>query len=201
MVFEAWTRDLVLENRELVELLGVCEMKAASPDLVPPANAGRLLAAGCEVFVEGLIDPHRTIQIGIRSPMHREIFDWTTGKGVTIVSAEDVHETGPRAVAERIRAVVGDMPCYLSFDVDALDPAFAPGTATPEVGGLAIADDMMQPPLSVSESDDLHAALEAILRHGVRELLVVDHEGRIVGFLDEADITRVYHGATAPRAD
>ena len=86
---------------------------------------------------EGLIDPHRTIQIGIRSPMHRNIFDWTVGKGVTIVSAEDVHESGPQAVAERIRAVVGDASAYLSFDVDALDPAFAPGTGTPEVGGLA----------------------------------------------------------------
>jgi agmatinase len=86
---------------------------------------------------EGLIDPHRTIQIGIRSPLHRDIFDWTIGKGVTIVSAEDVHETGPKAVADRIRAVVGDALSYLSFDVDALDPAFAPGTGTPEVGGLA----------------------------------------------------------------
>ena len=86
---------------------------------------------------EGLIDPHRTIQIGIRSPLHRDIFDWTVGKGVTIVSAEEVHETSPQAVAERIRAVVGTEPAYLSFDVDALDPAFAPGTGTPEVGGLA----------------------------------------------------------------
>ena len=86
---------------------------------------------------EGLIDPHRTIQIGIRSPLHRDIFDWTVGKGVTIVSAEEVHETGPHAVAERIRAVIGTEPAYLSFDVDALDPAFAPGTGTPEVGGLA----------------------------------------------------------------
>jgi agmatinase len=86
---------------------------------------------------EGLIDPRRTIQIGIRSPMHREIFDWTVGKGVTIVSAEDVHETGPKAVAERVLEVVGDAHSYLSFDVDALDPAFAPGTGTPEVGGLA----------------------------------------------------------------
>ena len=86
---------------------------------------------------EGLIDPHRTIQIGIRSPIHRDIFDWTVGKGVTIVSAEDVHETGPQAVAERVREVVGAEPAYLSFDVDALDPAFAPGTGTPEVGGLA----------------------------------------------------------------
>ena len=86
---------------------------------------------------EGLIDPRRTIQIGIRSPLHRDIFDWTVGKGVTIVSAEEVHETSPQAVAERIRAVVGTEPAYLSFDVDALDPAFAPGTGTPEVGGLA----------------------------------------------------------------
>ena len=86
---------------------------------------------------EGLIDPRRTIQIGIRSPMHRDIFDWTVGRGVTIVSAEDVHETGPQAVAERIRHVLGTGRAYLSFDVDALDPAFAPGTGTPEIGGLA----------------------------------------------------------------
>ena len=44
---------------------------------------------------------------------------------------------GPDAVAERVRTVIGDAPVYLSFDVDALDPAFAPGTGTPEVGGLA----------------------------------------------------------------
>ena len=86
---------------------------------------------------EGLVDPRHMIQIGIRSPLHRDIFDWTVGKGVTIVTAEDVHESGPQAVAERIRAVLGDGPSYLSFDIDALDPAFAPGTGTPEVGGLA----------------------------------------------------------------
>jgi agmatinase len=86
---------------------------------------------------EGLLDPHRTVQIGIRSPMHRDIFDWTVGRGVTILLAEEVHETSPQAVAERIRAVVGTVPSYLSFDIDALDPAFAPGTGTPEVGGLA----------------------------------------------------------------
>jgi len=86
---------------------------------------------------EGLVDPHRMIQIGIRSPMHKSVHDWTVGKGVTIVFAEKVHESGPKAVAERIRAVIGDAAAYLSFDVDALDPAFAPGTGTPEVGGLA----------------------------------------------------------------
>ena len=86
---------------------------------------------------ERLVDPQRMIQVGIRSPLHRDIFDWTLGKGVTIVSAENVHETGPQSVSERIRSVLGEGTSYVSFDVDALDPAFAPGTGTPEVGGLA----------------------------------------------------------------
>jgi agmatinase len=86
---------------------------------------------------EGLIDPARSIQIGIRSPVQREVWDWTVGQGVTVLSALDVHEIGPAAVAARVRDVVGSAPAYLSFDIDALDPAFAPGTGTPEIGGLA----------------------------------------------------------------
>jgi agmatinase len=86
---------------------------------------------------EGLIDPRRTIQIGIRSPVQRAVWDWTVGKGVTIVSAEEMHVAGPAAIAARIRATVGASNTYLSFDIDALDPAFAPGTGTPEIGGLA----------------------------------------------------------------
>ncbi len=86
---------------------------------------------------EGLIEPQRTVQIGIRSPMEKAVHDWTTGKGVTILFAEEVHEAGPADTAERIRAAVGGGPVYLTFDIDALDPAFAPGTGTPEVGGLA----------------------------------------------------------------
>jgi agmatinase len=85
---------------------------------------------------EGLIDPHRTVQVGIRSPMDKDVHNWTRSKGVSILFAETVHLMGPQAVAERIREVVGDAPAYLSFDVDALDPAFAPGTGTPEIGGL-----------------------------------------------------------------
>ena len=77
------------------------------------------------------------IQIGIRSPVQREVWDWTIGQGVTVLTAQDVHAMGPDAVAQRIRDVVGDAPAYLSFDIDALDPAFAPGTGTPEIGGLA----------------------------------------------------------------
>ncbi len=86
---------------------------------------------------ERLVDPRRMIQIGIRSPVQRDVFDWTVAQGVTILAAEDVHEQGPRAVAERVRSIVGEGSCYLSFDIDALDPAFAPGTGTPEIGGLA----------------------------------------------------------------
>ena len=86
---------------------------------------------------EGLIDPKRTIQIGIRSPVQRDVWDWTVQAGVTILTAQDVHAATPGAIADTIRRAVGDRPTYLSFDIDALDPAFAPGTGTPEIGGLA----------------------------------------------------------------
>jgi agmatinase len=85
---------------------------------------------------EGLVDPARMIQIGIRSPLGRDIWDWTTGKGIEIVTAQDVHLTGPEAVAAAIRARIGQGKTYLSFDIDAIDPSQAPGTGTPEVGGL-----------------------------------------------------------------
>jgi CIC family chloride channel protein len=68
--------------------------------------------------------------------------------------------------------------------------------ANPDLGSLAIAHDLMVPPVSVKDSDDLHRALEVILEHGLREIVVVDDQARIVGFLDEAEITRVYRDAT-----
>jgi agmatinase len=105
-----------------------------------PDNFGQAFAHGSPFYHainEGLVDPHRMIQIGIRSPVQRAVMDWTVGQGVTVLSAQDVHGVVPAAVAARITEVVGDAPTYLSFDIDALDPAFAPGTGTPEVGGLA----------------------------------------------------------------
>ncbi|HEY0418298.1 MAG TPA: agmatinase [Acetobacteraceae bacterium] len=105
-----------------------------------PDNFGQAYAHGSVFFHaigEGLVDPARMIQLGIRSPVQRSVWDWTLGQGVTILDAEAVHESGPAATARRIRDVVGEGPCYLSFDIDALDPAFAPGTGTPEIGGLA----------------------------------------------------------------
>lgn len=86
---------------------------------------------------EGLIDPRRSIQIGIRSPVDRQTWDWTLAQGFTVVMAQEALESTPAALAARVLALLGDMPAYLSFDVDCLDPAHAPGTGTPEVGGLA----------------------------------------------------------------
>jgi agmatinase len=105
-----------------------------------PDNFGQAYAHGCvfhHAITEGLIDPRRMVQIGIRSPLSREVHDWTSAQGVTMITAQEVHETTASAVAGRIHEVVGDAPVYLSFDIDVLDPAFAPGTGTPEIGGLA----------------------------------------------------------------
>jgi CIC family chloride channel protein len=70
--------------------------------------------------------------------------------------------------------------------------------ANPDIGELAIAHDLMVPPVSVCDTDDLQRALAAILKHGLREVLVTNTAGEIVGFLDEAEITRVYHEASRP---
>jgi agmatinase len=105
-----------------------------------PDNFGQAYAHGSPFFHainESLVDPRRMIQIGIRSPVQAEVMDWTLSRGVTVLSAMDVHQSTPAAVAARISDVVGGAPAYLSFDIDALDPAFAPGTGTPEIGGLA----------------------------------------------------------------
>lgn len=104
-----------------------------------PDNFGQAMAHGSPFFhalEEGLVDPRRMVQIGIRSPMPKEVHDWTVARGVTIISAEQVHLRGPDSVAATIRQVVGTQPSYLSFDIDAIDPGQAPGTGTPEVGGL-----------------------------------------------------------------
>ncbi|MFL5289718.1 MAG: agmatinase [Rhodopila sp.] len=105
-----------------------------------PDNFGQPYAHGSPFYHainEGLVDPRRMIQIGIRSPVQNDVMDWTLAQGVTVLSAQDVHAEGPAAMADRILRCVGDAPSYLSFDIDALDPAFAPGTGTPEIGGLA----------------------------------------------------------------
>ncbi|MZR13337.1 agmatinase [Maritimibacter sp. DP07] len=81
---------------------------------------------------EGLIDTAHSVQIGIRTVNEDPL-------GITVIEAPEVHEHGPRAVIERVHSIVGERRAYLSFDIDALDPAYAPGTGTPVWGGLTSA--------------------------------------------------------------
>ena len=88
-----------------------------------------------QAVLDGVLDPERTIQIGIRGGAEF-LWEFSYVSGMTVIHAEEVPAMGMAAVIEKARAVVGGGPVYVSFDVDSLDPGFAPGTGTPEVGGL-----------------------------------------------------------------
>ncbi len=86
---------------------------------------------------EGLLDPKRTVQIGIRGAQNSdEGWTFSLDSGMRVIFMEEFTSLGVEAVIAEARRVVGDGPTYISFDVDGLDPVFAPGTGTPEVGGL-----------------------------------------------------------------
>jgi len=86
---------------------------------------------------EGLLDPKRTIQIGIRGALYTpEDKDWGLAQGIRVIEIEEFYELGVEAVIQEARKVVGNKPSYISFDVDGLDPVYAPGTGTPEIGGF-----------------------------------------------------------------
>jgi guanidinopropionase len=86
---------------------------------------------------EGVLDPKRTIQIGLRGSMY-DLDDFKYGEkmGVRLMRIEEAMELGPARVMEIARGIVGDAETYASFDIDMLDPVYAPGTGTPEVGGF-----------------------------------------------------------------
>jgi guanidinopropionase len=89
---------------------------------------------------EGLVDPRRMIQIGIRGSIYStDEMDWAESVGIRIVYIEEFFRLGPEAVAAEARRVAGTGPTYVSFDVDGLDPVYAPGTGTPEIGGYSTA--------------------------------------------------------------
>jgi agmatinase len=86
---------------------------------------------------EGLVDPRRFVQVGIRGPMYGpDDFAFQRQHAISVIDIDDVLRSGIDAVSARIRSTVGSGPIYVTFDIDAVDPAFAPGTGTPEVGGL-----------------------------------------------------------------
>jgi agmatinase len=85
--------------------------------------------------LDGVLDPDRTIQIGIRGAAGY-IWEFSEMAGMTVVEAKDIADSNLPDIIEKARQIVGDGPTYFSFDIDSLDPAYAPGTGTPEVGGL-----------------------------------------------------------------
>ncbi len=88
---------------------------------------------------EGLLQNDKVWQIGLRgSGYSAEDFDWPRQQGFTIVQAHEVWYQSLAPLMDGIRAEIGDAPCYLSFDIDGIDPCFAGGTGTPEIGGLTV---------------------------------------------------------------
>lgn len=85
---------------------------------------------------EGLLDPRRMVQIGIRGTAYdTEDRDFAAAQGVRVIAIEEFHDRGAAGVMAEAREIVGEGPVYVTYDIDFVDPAFAPGTGTPEVGG------------------------------------------------------------------
>ncbi|MEM8904921.1 MAG: agmatinase [Actinomycetota bacterium] len=88
---------------------------------------------------EGLLDGSRVVQIGVRGTGYAaDDFDWSREQGFRVVQIEECWHRSLVPLMEEVREQVSGGPVYLSFDIDGLDPAFAPGTGTPEVGGLTV---------------------------------------------------------------
>jgi len=86
---------------------------------------------------EGLVDPRRFVQVGIRGPMYGpDDFAFQREHGIRVIDIEEAGRLGADGIVREIRRVAGVGPVYVTFDIDAVDPAFAPGTGTPEVGGF-----------------------------------------------------------------
>ena len=86
---------------------------------------------------EGLLDPNRTVQIGIRgSNYDADEHAWAEEQGIRIIYMEECVERGPIEVMAEAGRIAGAGPTYVSFDIDCLDPSMAPGTGTPEIGGF-----------------------------------------------------------------
>ncbi|NMM45624.1 agmatinase [Rhodospirillaceae bacterium KN72] len=91
--------------------------------------------------MDGVLDPERCIQIGIRGAAGY-IWEFSEVSGMTVIEAKDVATLGTDGIVAKAREVLGDGPTYFTFDIDGLDPAFAPGTGTPEIGGLTTREAM-----------------------------------------------------------
>lgn len=87
---------------------------------------------------EGLIIPEKSIQIGIRGPLYdKHVLDYPKEKGMRVVMGDELHKRGCDAIIQESLEIIGDTPTFLTFDIDFLDAAYAPGTGTPEVEGFS----------------------------------------------------------------
>ena len=85
---------------------------------------------------EGLVNPGRFVQVGIRGTAYNtEDIEWGEAQGIRIIRIEELFERGIAEVMEEVRGILGDAPAYCTYDIDFVDPTFAPGTGTPEIGG------------------------------------------------------------------
>ena len=116
----------------------------------------------------GHVDPTRYAQIGLRGywPGEKE-FGWQRERGITSLFMHDIRELGIREVVDRALGVAGDGPVFLSVDIDVLDPAFAPGTGTPEPGGMTSADLLWACREFASSTDLIGAEVVEVIPTGV----------------------------------
>lgn len=199
-----------LAHVPIASLVMTCEL-AGSYDLLVPL----MLAEGIAfVALRHRSLYHAQLATKRDSPAHREdlIFDVLTGMRVGDVLVRDrpyatfTTRTPTLEVIQKAAAMAWQ-DVFPVLDEGGklvgivISEVLRTVAANPDLGALAIAHDLMVPPVSVKDTDDLQRALEVILEHGLREIVVVDATGRIVGFLDEAEITRVYHDATRSRRD
>lgn len=189
----------------LASLVMTCELTGSYDLLVPLmlAEGIAFVALRKRTLYEAQVPTRRD------SPAHRDelIFDVLRGVPVSdVVVKERAYVSFGRkesalAVIDRMAQsdwqdvfpVLDDAGTLVgTIDADVLRTL----AADPQLGSMTLADDLMGPPVAVREADDLHAALETMLTHNLREVLVVDDAGRIVGLLNEAEIVQTYHGRT-----
>ncbi|HEX3770776.1 MAG TPA: chloride channel protein [Polyangiaceae bacterium] len=197
-----------LAHVPIASLVMTCEL-AGSYDLLVPLMFAEGIAF---VAVRNHSLYHAQVATKRDSPAHRDelIFDVLTGVRVGDVIVRDrpyetlTTRTSAREIVEKAAAVAWQDVFPVTDETGkvvgiVLSDVLRAMAANPDISALTIAHDLMIPPVSVSDTDSLHRALEVILEHGLREIVVLGPDGRIAGFLDEAEITRVYHSTTATR--
>ncbi|WP_319550624.1 agmatinase [Desulfogranum marinum] len=125
-------------TKELGEPVALLHFDAHSDTI--PEYFGRKYNHGTPFYwaiEEGLIKPEHSIQVGIRGPLYsKDALDYPKNKGLEIITGPQLHAMGVTEAVKAIRSRINDQPVYVTFDIDFLDAAYAPGTGTPEIGGF-----------------------------------------------------------------